>query len=365
MERAIYLVLENGEIMEGTGFGAEGDVVGEIVFSTGMTGYLETLTDPSYHGQIVVQTFPLVGNYGVIPQDFESASCQVKAYIVREWCQNPSNYRCEGSLDTFFKEQGVVGLAGIDTRELTKMIRERGVMNGAVVSSLDRLPQLLEQIRSYRIENAVEAVSGKEAAVRRAEPELYRVVLWDFGAKENIERELLKRGCSVIRVPGSTTASQIAFHCPDGVMLSNGPGNPEENTAVIREVKQLYSSGIPLFGICLGHQLLALSQGGKTDKLKYGHRGLNQPVTDLRNNRVYITSQNHGYAVLSDSLPPHARVSFVNTNDGTCEGVEYQNAPAFTVQFHPEAASGPHDTSFLFDKFITLMKEGDKHAAQQ
>lgn len=365
MEYKRYLVLENGQIMGGIGFGAEGDIIGEIVFSTGMTGYLETLTDPSYHGQIVVQTFPLIGNYGVIPQDFESAACQVKAYIVREWCQNPSNYRCEGTLDTFFQEQGIVGLSGVDTRELTKIIRERGVMNGAIVSSLEHLPQILERIRSYRIEQAVEAVSCKEVSVHRVESERYRVVLWDFGAKANMERELLKRGCTVIRVPSSATARQILSHRPDGVMLSNGPGNPADNPSIIQELKQLYPSGIPLFGVCLGHQLLALSQGGQTAKLKYGHRGLNQPVSDLIHNRVYITSQNHGYAVLSESLPPHAKVSFINTNDGTCEGVDYLNAPAFTVQFHPEAAAGPHDTSFLFDKFITLMKEGNKHAAEQ
>lgn len=356
MQQKAYLVLQNGEVFEGVPFGAPGDVCGEIVFATGMTGYLETLTDPSYYGQIVVQTFPLVGNYGVIPADFESSRPQVRAYIVREWCQEPSNFRCEGDLDTFFRENGIVGLSGIDTRRLTKILRSHGVMNGKILRSLEGLPAALDEISQYRIENAVESVTSRSPRTDTPEDPRHRVVLWDFGAKENIRRELLKRGCEVLTVPASTLAEEIAALNPDGVMLSNGPGDPAENEEIIRQLALLCTRHIPIFGICLGHQLLALSQGGKTHKLKYGHRGANQPVRDLDSGRVYITSQNHGYAVQGDCLPENARVRMVNANDGTCEGIEYTDLPAFSVQFHPEACGGPLDTAFLFDQFMERME---------
>lgn len=363
MGKTVYLILENGRVFEGKRFGLSGEVTGEIVFTTGMCGYLETLTDPSYYGQIVVQTFPLIGNYGVIPSDFESASVSIKAYIVREWCQEPSNYRSEGTLDTFFKEKGIIGIYGIDTRELTKVIRESGVMNARIMDSLEEKDKWMEEIRSYRIVDAVNAVSCEQTTEDQAEDERYRVVLWDFGAKQNIKRELLKRGCTVITVPGKTTAEEILKLRPDGVMLSNGPGDPAENTGIIREIQKLCQAQMPIFGICLGHQLLALSQGGKTFKLKYGHRGANQPVIDLKTRRVYITSQNHGYAVSGKDLPSRIRIAFENANDGTCEGISYQDIPAFSVQFHPEAAAGPQDTMFLFDRFLQLMEENSLQKA--
>jgi carbamoyl-phosphate synthase small subunit len=357
MPQAIYIVLENGQIFKGKPFGAAGETVGEIVFTTGMTGYLETLTDPSYYGQIVVQTFPLIGNYGVIPSDFESSSPHVKAYIVREWCQVPSNFRSEGELDIFLNMHNIIGVYGIDTRELTKIIREYGVMNAKITTTLDDVDKILAEIKNYRITDAVQAVCIREILVSKGVPGGYKVVLWDFGAKENICRELLKRGCEVITVPANTSAEKIISLKPDGVMLSNGPGDPAENKEIISELAKLTKSGIPIFGICLGHQLMALAQGAETAKLKYGHRGANQPVKDLRTGRVYITSQNHGYAVVGDSLTAQASISFINANDGTCEGIEYQNMPAFSVQFHPEASAGPLDTNFLFDQFIGLIRE--------
>ncbi len=351
-----YLVLENGTVFEGRRFGASGDVTGEIVFTTAMTGYLETLTDPSYYGQIVVQTFPLIGNYGVIPLDFESASPALKAYIVREQCQEPSNFRSEGVLGAFLESAGIVGLYGLDTRALTRIIREYGVMNAQIVSSKQEAEACLASLAGYKVENAVNAVTCRQPVPPSGSGER-RVVLWDFGAKANIRRELEKRGCAVTTVPAGTTAEEIAAMAPDGVMLSNGPGDPAENTAIIEELRRLCERKLPLFGICLGHQLLALSQGAKTAKLKYGHRGANQPVRDTETGRVYITSQNHGYAVVTDSLPENARLSFANANDGTSEGIAYRDMPAFSVQFHPEACGGPQDTSFLFDRFIAMIDQ--------
>ncbi len=362
MEQKAFLVLENKMIFEGKAFGYMGESTGEVVFTTSMTGYLETLTDPSYYGQIVVQTFPLMGNYGVIPSDFESKHPYLKAYIVREWCQDPSNFRCEGNLDTFLMDKGIVGLYGIDTRALTRIVREYGVMNGKIVTAPNITPELMEEIRGYRVINAVENTTCKEKETYPAEgseAEARHVVLMDFGAKRSIRRELCKRGCRVTVVPAHTTAEEILSLNPDGLMLSNGPGDPIDNLSIAEELKKLEKAQIPTFGICLGHQLLALSQGGKTEKLKYGHRGANQPAVCLETGRIYITSQNHGYAVVSESLPDSARVTFVNGNDSTCEGIQYKNMPAFSVQFHPEAAAGPLDTGFLFDQFIQMIdKEG-------
>lgn len=358
MEQKAYLILENGTIFEGKSFGCVGEVVGEIVFTTAMTGYLETLTDPSYFGQIVVQTFPLIGNYGVIPSDFESKQPHLKGYIVKEWCQEPSNFRCEGNLDTFLKQQGIIGLYGIDTRALTKIVRENGVMNGKIVSS-DSISSLsLDELSHYTIIDAVENVTCEKETTFTPDEVKYRVALWDFGAKANIRRELLKRGCEVIEIPAHTTAKRIKELAPDGIMLSNGPGDPAENVAIINELKKLCEEKIPTFGICLGHQLLALSQGAKTEKLKYGHRGANQPALEVKTKRVYITSQNHGYAVMNETLGDNAIMSFVNANDNTCEGIEYTDMPAFSVQFHPEASAGPLDTAFLFDRFIDMIKGG-------
>lgn len=350
-----YLILENGTVFEGKSFGATGEAVGEIVFTTAMTGYLETLTDPSYYGQIVVQTFPLIGNYGVIPSDFESKCPHVKAYIVRDWCQEPSNFRCEGDLDIFLKKNNIVGLYGIDTRQLTRIVREHGVMNGKIVQEGAGFG--LTDIKSYKIVDAVENTTCKEEEVFTPEGEVKKnVVLYDFGAKANICRSLVQRGCKVTVVPADTKAERVVELAPDGIMLSNGPGDPSVNTGIIEELKKLSKEKIPTFGICLGHQLLALAHGAQTHKLKYGHRGANQPATNVETGRVYITSQNHGYAVVNDSLPENAKVSFVNANDGTCEGVKYLDEPTFSVQFHPEACGGPLDTSFLFDEFMDLMK---------
>ncbi len=360
MSRSAYLILENGNYFEGKAFGAEKETTGELVFTTAMTGYLETLTDPSYYGQVVIQTFPLIGNYGVIPSDFESKSPSLKAYIVRNWCQAPSNFRCEGDLDTFLKNSGIPAMYDIDTRALTKIVREYGVMNCKLTYSLDNFEKDIEEIKSYKITDAVKSVTSDNCELFESEAHDLKVTLMDFGAKYNICRELVKRGCDVTVVSGNTNADEILKMNPDGVMLSNGPGDPSENTEIIKEIKKLCDKKIPIFGICLGHQLLALSQGAKTSKLKYGHRGANQPAVDLKTNRVYITSQNHGYAVVSDSLPANAEEGFVNGNDRTCEGVNYTDMPAFSVQFHPEACGGPRDTAFLFDRFIELMKNNKK-----
>ena len=380
-----YLILADGTIFEGQSIGSEGVAVGETVFTTGMTGYLETLTDPSFYGQIVTQTFPLIGNYGVIDEDFESQKAWARGYIVREVCDKPSNFRCVGALDDFLKSQGVVGIRGVDTRALTKKLRAFGVMNGMIVSGekvrsvvhadgvLKCGPDILSEICGYKIVNAVEAVSRKNESFGRKRiaqgyPEInknilkfddkkIRIVLWDFGAKDNIPRELEKRGVEVVTVPHSYTFDRIKKLSPDGIMLSNGPGDPADNAAIIAEIRKLCDFGkIPMFGICLGHQMLALARGAKTAKLKYGHRGGNHPVKDTATGRVYITSQNHGYAVEGGSLPGCATLRFVNANDGTCEGIDYTDIPAFSVQFHPEACGGPHDTNFLFDRFLEMIQ---------
>ena len=348
-----YLILQDGQVFEGVRFGAEADTVGELVFTTGMCGYIETLTDPSYAGQIVMQTYPLIGNYGIIREDFEGACC-VKGYVVREYCDTPSNFRTDCDLDTYLKEQGVPGLCGVDTRELTRIIREHGVMNAAIC---DEIPADLTPIKTYAITGVVEAVSCKEPDRYPAEgEECFRVSLIDYGAKRNIVRELQKRGCTVTVLPATTSAEEILAADPDGVMLSNGPGDPAENTYQIEQIRKLLGK-VPMFGICLGHQLTALAAGGSTYKLKYGHRGVNQPVRDLNGVRTYITSQNHGYAVDGDTVKL-GKVRFVNANDGTCEGIDYPELKAFTVQFHPEACTGPKDTTFLFDRFVELMKGG-------
>ena len=350
------LILADGTVFEGRAFGAEGCTVGEIVFTTAMTGYQETLTDPSYCGQIVTQTFPLIGNYGVNKTDPESNGSAVFGYIVREHCEEPSNFRCEGSLDEYLKSLGIVGIYDIDTRKLTKIIRESGVMNGAIVSGDYDKEKLLEEIRAYKVGVVVPKVSVREKEFYPAENPKFNVVLMDYGYKFNIRRELQKRGCNVTVMPCNASADEIRALSPDGIMLSNGPGDPQDNVEAINTLRELIPEKIPTFGICLGHQLLALANGAKTEKLKYGHRGGNQPVKDLALDKTFITSQNHGYAVISESVPAAAgKVSHINGNDGTCEGVRYTNAPAFTVQFHPEACGGPHDTSYLFDEFIKLM----------
>lgn len=347
-----YLVLSNGKIFEGERIGAQTDAIGEIVFTTGMVGYLETLTDPSYAGQIVIQTFPLIGNYGVISPDFEGKSA-LRGYVVRELCAQPSNFRSEGALEQYLKENGIPGICGVDTRELTRIIREEGVMNAAICSSV---PQMLDAIQAYRVSGVVAAVSCREKTVYPAEGQRrFSVTLIDYGAKRNIVRSLCARCCEVTVVPQDTPAEKILAAAPDGVMLSNGPGDPEENVQCIAELKKIIGK-VPVFGICLGHQLTALAMGGRTVKLKYGHRGANQPARVSDGSRTFITSQNHGYAVVAESLAGVGRETFVNANDGSCEGMEYPELRCFTVQFHPEACAGPRDTAFLFDRFIAMME---------
>ena len=352
----VYLTLENGKQFCGYAFGARKEVIGELVFTTGMTGYIETLTDPSYYGQIVTQTFPLIGNYGMIEADTESTKPWVTAYIVREKCDKPSNFRCGGTLEEYLERQGIPGIYGIDTRELTKIVREAGVMNAAITK---HPVKDLSEVSAYTIKDAVKSVTCRGVEYM-GDPSGIRVVVWDFGAKRNIMRELAKRGCYCIKVPSYYTAEQIMALEPQGLMLTNGPGDPSENTEVISNIRKL-AGKLPIFGICLGHQLFALAMGGKTKKMKYGHRGSNQPVKNLDTGRVYISSQNHGYEVISSSVEG-GKLSFINANDGTCEGFEYPELNAYTVQFHPEACGGPMDASFLFDKFILNIKEGRYNA---
>ena len=341
-----YLIIENGKIMKGESFGSHSEVTGEIVFTTGMTGYLETLTDPSYYGQMILQTFPLIGNYGVIPEDFESAGISAKAYIVRQPCNEPSNFRSEGAIDAFLKERGITGLYGVDTRALTKLIRTVGVLRGKITFTPPTEDDLAE-VRGYSVKNAVAAVSSRTVTKIGEGPR--RVALMDFGAKCGIADSLAARGCEVWSFPHDTAAEKMLQIKPDGFMLSNGPGNPADqaNAGIVETIGAVLQSRVPVFGICLGHQLMALAKGYTTQKLKFGHRGANQPVKDLSTGRVYITSQNHGYSVIAEDS------SFINVNDGTCEGLDYGDS--FSVQFNPEARGGPLDTGFLFDIFIKRM----------
>ena len=354
-----YLILEDGTIFQGWAFGADRAAVGELVFTTNMVGYVETLTDPSYCGQIILQTFPLIGNYGMMEEDFEGEP-YCKGYVVKENCRRPSNFRCQYDLDTFLKAHDIPGLWGVDTRELTNRIREYGVVNAMIT---DRIPEDFDEISAYSVRGAVEQATCREIGEYPAQgEEKFHVVLIDYGAKRNIVRSLTARGCRVTAVPAHTSAEEILALNPDGIMLSNGPGDPAENVTCIETVRRLVGKK-PIFGICLGHQLLALAMGGRTMKLKYGHRGGNQPCRQVGTRRTYITSQNHGYAVAADTVPGGVE-SFVNANDGTNEGMDYPDLRAFSVQFHPEACSGPKDTNGLFDRFADMMKEECSHAAE-
>lgn len=358
MEKSIYLVLENGQVFEGKSFGATGEITGEIVFTTSMVGYLEALTDPSYVGQIVVQTFPMAGNYGVMTDDFVSNCPRVSAYIVREWCQEPSNFRCEGNLDTFLKEKNIIGLCGIDTRQLTRIIRERGVMNAKIVTDLKNKSAILAELKKFKITDAVKKTTCQSITETNPTGDK-KVVLMDFGATTTLIKELESYNCHVVTVPAHTTAEEILAMKPDGILLSDGGGDPKENSEIVEEVRNLMSSDIPMLGICLGHQILALANGAETKKLKYGHRGSSQPVKDLETDCMYITSQNHGYIVDMTTLPMNAKVTFINANDETCEGLSYEGTNAFSVQFHPDQTGGPRNTMYVFDRFAALMG-GDK-----
>jgi carbamoyl-phosphate synthase small subunit len=348
MGNTAYLILENGKTFEGKFFGAQGNVTGEIVFTTGMTGYLETLTDQGCHGQIVLQTFPLIGNYGVIPDDFESASIGAKAYIVKHPCENPSNFRSEGTLDAFMKERGIVGLCGIDTRSLAKIIRENGVMNGKI-TSYPPMNADCEETKKYSVSYPISAISQR--TVTKTGAGKRRIALLDFGVKRGITDALASHDCEVWTFPHNSTVADILKMKPHGILLSNGPGNPADpgNNEIIETIKVLLQNSVPIFGICIGHQLLAIANGYKTKKMKFGHRGSNQPVKDTKTGSVYITSQSHGYEVIADNADP-GLCSFVNVNDGTCEGLDYGNS--FSVQFYPGARGGPLDTAFLFSRFM-------------
>lgn len=356
-----FLILEDGHVFAGTSIGSTREVVSEIVFNTSMTGYLEVLTDPSYSGQAVVMTYPLIGNYGICYEDMESDRPWVDGYIVRELSRIPSNFRSEDTIQHFLKKYDIPGICGIDTRALTKILRESGTMNGMITTNENyQMDEVMEKLKAYHTGDEVLKVSCREKYVLPGDG--YRVALLDIGAKRNIARSLNSRGCEVTVYPSSTSAEEIIAAQPDGIMLSNGPGDPKANTDIIREIRKLYETDIPIFAICLGHQLMALATGADTFKLKYGHRGGNHPVRDLTNGRVYISSQNHGYAVDTASLDPDIAVpAFENVNDGTNEGLRYIGKNIFTVQYHPEACPGPQDSAYLFDRFLKMM-EVKKHA---
>ena len=351
-----FLILEDGTVYAGTSIGTAREVISEIVFNTSMAGYLEVLTDPSYAGQAVVMTYPLIGNYGICYEDMESAKPWPDGYIVRELSRRPSNFRSEDSIQHFLEKYDIPGISGIDTRALTKRLREKGTMNGMITTDEKySLDAVLPKIREYVPSGVVKKVTLKEKKIWPGSGP--RVALLDFGAKDNIAQSLNDRGCEVTVYPAETAAEEILAGRPDGIMLSNGPGDPKECTGIIAEIKKIYDSNTPVFAICLGHQLMALATGADTYKMKYGHRGGNHPVKDLETGRVYISSQNHGYVVDMDTLDRNvARASFVNVNDGTNEGLSYIGKPVFTVQFHPEACPGPQDTGFLFDRFLKMME---------
>ena len=351
-----FLILEDGTVFCGQSIGSTREVISEIVFNTSMTGYLEVLTDPSYAGQAVVMTYPLIGNYGICYEDMESERPWPDGYIVRELSRIPSNFRSQGTIQEFLAKHDIPGIAGIDTRALTKILREKGTMNGMITTNENyNLEEVLPRLKAYTTGKVVEKVTCKEKYVLEGNGP--RVALMDFGAKRNIARNLNKRGCQVTVYPALTSAEEILADHPDGIMLSNGPGDPKECTSIIKEIKKLYDSEVPIFAICLGHQLMALANGADTYKMKYGHRGGNHPVKDLKTGRVYISSQNHGYVVNTDTLDPSIAVpAFTNVNDGTNEGLAYTGKNIFTVQFHPEACPGPQDSGYLFDRFMNMME---------
>ena len=399
-----FLILEDGTVFEGKHIGADKDVVSEIVFNTSMAGYTEVFTDPSYAGQSVCMTYPLIGNYGVCLDDMESDKIWVDAVIVRELSHIPSNFRCDMSIQEFLEKYDIPGIEGIDTRKLVRILREKGTMNGFITTNENlKFEDIKDRLHAYTTGDVVSKVSCKEkkflkgvtdiaengplsgsasfneddykeslkgdlskrekkpAIVKELNGKGLKIALLDFGAKRNIAASLASRGCDVTIYPSDTTAEEILKDAPDGIMLSNGPGDPKECTQIIKEIKKLYDSELPIFAICLGHQLMALATGADTFKMKYGHRGGNHPVKDLSNNRVYISSQNHGYVVDMDKLDPNvAKPAFINVNDGTNEGLSYVGKNIFTVQFHPEACPGPQDSSYLFDRFISMIREGGR-----
>lgn len=351
-----YLILEDGSVFEGTSIGAVKEVVSEFVFNTSMTGYLEVLTDPSYAGQSVVMTYPLIGNYGVCLEDQESSKPHVEGFVVNELARLGSNFRKNIDLEDYLKQHDIPGIQGIDTRNLTKIIRNKGCMNGMITTiKYDDLDEVMKKIHDFKVTGVVEQTTCKEAYTIGNGSK--KVALLDYGAKANIAKSLVKRGCQVTIYPASTSAKTILNENYDGIMLSNGPGDPEENIQIIEEIKEMAKSGTPIFAICLGHQLMALAHGFKTEKMKYGHHGANHPVKDLVTGRVYISTQNHNFVIKEESIDPtKAKPWFINVNDQTIEGVEYLNENIKTVQFHPEACAGPLDTDALFEEFMKMME---------
>lgn len=352
-----YLTLSDGTVYEGVSFGYEGDGIGEVVFNTGMTGYQELLTDPSYVGQIVNMTYPLIGNYGVNSLDVESTAPHVRGFIVRDYCEAPSNWKCEETLADYLKKNRIVAIHSIDTRALTRKIRNYGAMAGIITQKMPS-PEDILKLQSFKIENAVKEVSTKEI-YRIAGTNGMRIAVMDYGLKRNILTSLSRCGYDLTVFPADTPYQEVLAENPDGIMLTNGPGDPAENVAAIKNLQELIGKK-PMFGICLGHQLLALAHGGKTVKMKYGHRGSNHPVKDLETGRVYITSQNHGYVVDGDSVRGVGEVSHLNWNDRTVEGVRYDKN-TFSVQFHPEARPGTNDTGYLFQRFNQMILENKEN----
>ncbi|WP_447950798.1 glutamine-hydrolyzing carbamoyl-phosphate synthase small subunit [Chryseobacterium koreense] len=350
------LILESGEVFHGEGFGANLETQGEVVFNTGMTGYQELISDPSYSGQLVCMTYPLIGNYGINRDDYESMEPAMKGLIVKELCEFPSNFRSQMTLDELFKKKGLSGIQGIDTRKLTRIIRNKGVVRGKIVDSEFNEQQAVAELNSFIVpSNQVESVSTKTAYA--APGRGFKVVLVDFGSKLGIIRELSQRDCDITVVSQDTTADEILMINPDGVMLSNGPGDPKDVKGAQEMINGLLGK-VPIFGICLGHQLIGLACGAKTFKLKFGHRGGNHPVLDLAKNRIEITAQNHGYAIDSESLEyTDLEETHIALNDRTNEGFRHKIHPCFSVQYHPEASPGPEDSNYLFDEFIEMMKD--------
>lgn len=351
-----YLVLENGTVFEGDSFGGAPNACGELVFSTGVIGYLEALTDPCYYGQILMQTFPLIGNYGVIPADFESDRIWPSAYIVREWCQEPSNFRSEGDLGAFLRSKNIPALCGIDTRAVTRILREQGVMNARISETPELTDSQWAELRTYRVKGGVEAAGAKVWAEYGSEKGGLKLVLWDMGTRRSVIAKLNSLGCNVTVMPCSAKAEDIVALRPAGVIVSDGPGDPAENGEIISEVGKLFETGTPMLGIGLGHQLIALSRGGGTEKLHHGHRGASQPVLDRRTGTVFVTSQNHGYAVSSEKLPDGAVEQFVNCNDGSCEGLVYTDRPVFSVEFCPEVCAGSMHPDWLYERFLDAVR---------
>lgn len=361
------LVLQDGTIIEGEGFGAQKEAKGEVVFATAMAGYQESLTDPSYKYQILMPTYPLIGNYGVTPERFESDHIQVEGFIVRELCEKPSHGRMTKTLDDWLKEEDIPGLQGVDTRFLTRKIRNFGVMNGIMKSGydpkeVDDLKEKAAKMKSISEMDLIDIVTVKKPVVHESEnPNGKTIVLIDCGAKMSIVKSLVQRGVKVVQVPASTSAKEIMDFKPNGMMVSNGPGDPERADDIIKNIKKVIDEQLPTFGICFGNQLIGRALGGDTYKLKFGHRGGNQPVKELKTKKVHVTSQNHGFAVDADSLPKDVEVTHINLNDKSVEGLAHKSLPVYTVQYHPEAHPGPWDSEYLFDEFIAMMKDAKKN----